>query len=278
MNSGNREPISVIMPVFNNIKTVQKAITSTLRNLNTHDEFLILDDCSQVALSKSNVVPTDPRIRLMRNQENLGVAKALNSLIENASHNLIARMDADDIMLPQRLNHQEKLFRKNPELSANFCSSINFGKSIMNYWPSNLQPINGIRIVQKLLLGNPFSHPCALYRKQEISKVGAYRDSSAEDYDLWLRMALAGQNISKISYPGLLYRRHPSQITRKPMWLSKLSSDIYLRESHYQVAQIFGWTKGEVWRIMHQDKKSAEQLELLRDFKRFVDGISNKKM
>src|SRR5688572_20082581 len=107
--------VTVLMPVYNAEKYLREAMDSILKQTLTDFEFLIIDDGS-----KDNSVDiinayTDPRIRLVKNEHNLGISKTLNRGIEMASAELIARMDADDISYPARLQNQYDYFQKNPE-------------------------------------------------------------------------------------------------------------------------------------------------------------------
>lgn len=107
---------SVLMPVYNGEKYLREAIDSILEQTLTDFEFLIIDDGS-----KDNSVQiinsyNDPRIRLVKNETNLGISKTLNRGIEMASAEFIARMDADDISYPARLQKQYDYLIKHPRV------------------------------------------------------------------------------------------------------------------------------------------------------------------
>src|SRR5690349_9241462 len=106
---------TVLMPVYNGEKYLREAIDSILAQTLTDFEFLIIDDGSKdrsVDIIKSYA---DPRINLVKNEVNLGISKTLNRGIEIAAAEFIARMDADDISHPTRLQKQYDYLIKNPE-------------------------------------------------------------------------------------------------------------------------------------------------------------------
>ena len=115
----DRPEISVIMSVFNGEKYFSEAIESILNQTFTNFEFLVIDDCSKD--DSFNILNTyaekDSRIRLFRNNKNQGLANSLNILVKKTKGKLVARMDADDISLPDRLEKQYKYCMNDPKLA-----------------------------------------------------------------------------------------------------------------------------------------------------------------
>ncbi|MGA3375124.1 glycosyltransferase [Lactiplantibacillus pentosus] len=195
--------ISVVMSVYNERpEQVQQAISSILRQTYLPTEFIIvLDDPNQSdlkALLQDYDHQTDI-IKLVLNRENIGLAASLNKAIELASNELIARMDADDISEPRRLELElDELKRRHLDLvSGNIAymdenGIVTGGKSII---PEDE------RLIAKLLpYGSTIIHPTVLMRKSAIEQVGGYRLlPTAEDYDLWLRMLASGLKIGSIN-------------------------------------------------------------------------------
>ena len=107
--------VTVLMPVYNGEKYLREAMDSILKQTLTNFEFLIIDDGSKDSSVKIINSYNDPRIKLVKNEINLGISKTLNRGIELASAELIARMDADDISYPSRLQKQYDYFTNNPE-------------------------------------------------------------------------------------------------------------------------------------------------------------------
>ena len=112
--------ISVIMPVYNAGKFLQQAVDSILNQSFTDFEFLICDDCStdnSVEILQ-NAAAKDSRIKVLNNERNLGISFTINRLCEVASTSLLARMDADDIALSDRLQKQYDFLQKHPEVAV----------------------------------------------------------------------------------------------------------------------------------------------------------------
>ena len=107
--------VTVLMPVYNAERFLREAIDSILGQSFKHFEFLIIDDGSTDASADIIASYRDSRIRFVRNRTNLGITPTLNKGIALASCELIARMDADDISHPQRLQKQFGYMKRNPE-------------------------------------------------------------------------------------------------------------------------------------------------------------------
>ena len=110
--------ISVIMAVYNGGSFLKPAIESILRQSESRFEFLIIDDGSQDGSAAIIESFKDPRIRLIRNAANRGLAASLNAGLEVARGTYIARLDADDIALPDRLALQLDFLERNPDIAA----------------------------------------------------------------------------------------------------------------------------------------------------------------
>jgi glycosyltransferase involved in cell wall biosynthesis len=122
----NRSPlISVCMPVYNAERYVSEAIESVLSQTFKDFEFLILDDGStdgSLAILKGHA-ERDPRIRLT-SRPNKGLAPTLNELMDQARGEFVARMDADDVSLPERLERQADYLRKHPDCVIVGCHAL----------------------------------------------------------------------------------------------------------------------------------------------------------
>lgn len=173
--------ITVLMPVYNAGKFLREAIESVLNQTFQNFEFLIIDDGSvdnSVAIIKSY---TDPRIQFYQNERNLGVTATLNKGIELAKSALIARMDADDICYPNRLERQYDFILSHPDGALYAC----WAEEVT----ADLQPIRTERFAPGDYFYNlTFScwtyHPTLIYRRDEVKSIGMYTASYAEDYEL----------------------------------------------------------------------------------------------
>lgn len=208
--------VSVLMSVYNSERFLKKAIDSVLYQSFNDFEFIIIDDGStdnSLSILKSY---SDPRIRIY-SQENMGLnkglAKTFNLGIEKCKGKYIARMDSDDICDPKRLELQYNYLERNHDVSV-------LGTGV---WYIDA---NGVRLRKYLLCCNHkdiksylsqgkacIVHPSTMIRKNIFKKVGKYRFSTCEDFDLWFRIS----KISKIvNLPNLLYyyRVLPQQWTK----------------------------------------------------------------
>lgn len=185
---GKPQKISVIMSVHNGLPYLRDAVKSILNQTYTNLEFIIVDDGSTDDSWRYLTSLKDQRIRLIRNKKNLGLAASLNKAIKVAQGEYIARMDADDISLPTRLEEQINFLKNNP--SIDLCGT--FAKLIdeKNKTVGKLKyPTSPVEIRRVLILFNPIIHPTFMVRSEFYKKLGGYREQydGAEDYDLLMR-------------------------------------------------------------------------------------------
>ncbi|HEY6918467.1 MAG TPA: glycosyltransferase [Tabrizicola sp.] len=208
--------ISVLMPVYNCDAYVQAAIDSILTQSFRDFEFIIIDDGSKdgtAAIVKA-AAARDPRIKVI-SRENRGIVPSLNEALEVATGELVARMDGDDISLPDRFRKQVDYLAAHPD-----CGLV--GTQIMFMDPDGRpiapmpNPLDHEGIVQTMLDGSEsVSHPTVLFRTAVARSIGGYSNQykHAEDIDFFLRMAEATR---VANMPDLLlhYRQHAKSIGR----------------------------------------------------------------
>jgi len=193
------------MPVYNADKYLRDAIESILHQTYSNFDFIILDDGStdnSLELIRSY---NDPRIRLVRHEENRGLVATLNEGVNLAETDLIARMDADDISYPDRLEKQVAAFENNSELVlvGSDIDIIDDQGKLISYGP---KPANSNAIKRILSVICPIAHPTVVFKKEAVLKSGGYKNYFvAEDYDLWTRLAEDGE-LANIPVPLLKYR------------------------------------------------------------------------
>lgn len=204
--------ITVLMPVYNCALYINEAMDSILNQTFDDFEFLIIDDASTddtVSIIKSY---NDPRIQLVEKPVNTGYTNSLNYGLSIANGKYIARMDGDDISLPERFQRQYDFMEANPDVVV--CG-VNF--SIIGTQEIVVLPQENETIKLQLLIGNCLAHPSVLMRKQGLEALSvAYNVAKepAEDYDLWVRILGVGKlhNLQEIL---LKYRVHPTQVSQK---------------------------------------------------------------
>jgi len=205
--------VSVLMPVYNGEKYLREAIDSILNQTFTDFEFLIIDDGSTDDSRKIISHYTDKRIRLIKNKQNLGLARSLNKVIELSLGLYLARMDADDISLPNRLQLQVSEMEKNANLGVVGSWVEIFGKAKdNNIWK---YPESNDEISSQLLLHCCFAHPTVLINKRLINQYNySYPEIRyGEDYAFWLKMNknLEYKNVQQVL---LKYRITNSSLSR----------------------------------------------------------------
>ena len=205
------------MSVFNGAEYVGQAVESIL-NQTFHDfEFIIVDDGSTDKTPAIIGSFTDSRIRIIRNESNLGLPRSLNKGIKEANGMYLARQDADDISDKLRLEKQLK--------KAEVCKSDLLGCALLNIDISgNLLSISSIddfdKLDKKKLLSERrmlFAHGSAFIRKNSLEEVGFYNEGLfyAQDAELWMRFIDRGMKISYLSEPRYCLRRMPIKNDKK---------------------------------------------------------------
>jgi len=179
--------VSVILPVYNCEEYIGLAIDSILSQTYTNFELIIIDDCSTDSTPKILESYKDSRIRIIRNSKNIGISRSLNLGVSFSNGKLIARMDADDISLSERLKAQVEFMRTNPEigvLGTQFLKIADNGEII------NIKlPIKNEDIFYFFLFANPIAHPTVMIRKEILLETPYDNDSVyAEDYNLWAKL------------------------------------------------------------------------------------------
>ena len=197
--------ISVVMPVYNGEQFVAKAVESILNQTFKEFEFVIIDDKSTDNSVKIIKSFHDSRMKLIQNEKNFGVATSLNKGIQHSKGQYIARMDADDISYPNRLEEQFSFLEKNPGVSVlgTFASLFNENGRI---WETHRPPV--VPTLRGWLWGSQVIHASVMMKKQDVQLAGGYdpRTYRVEDYDLWLRMIIKGYVIRTL--PKVLYAIH----------------------------------------------------------------------
>jgi len=205
--------VTVLMSTYNSEKYLNEAIDSILNQTFKDFEFIIIDDGSTDRSLKILKSYKDPRIRIVQNESNIGLAKSLNKGLKLAQGKYIARMDSDDISLPNRLKKQVAFMEANPEIGVCGTWSQTFGeiKKIVSKTPLKHEDISAI-----MFSYCPISHPTVIIRKDIIDRYDFYYDEIAqgcEDYKLWVEMAKVTR-FANLQEVLLHYRFHSTQITK----------------------------------------------------------------
>lgn len=209
----NQSITSVVMPVFNGEKYLKTSINSILEQSLVEYEFIIVNDGSTDTTSSILSTFCDRRITIV-NQENGGVAHALNEGLKRASGEYIARMDADDISFPFRLAKQKAYLDSNPEI---VCVGSNAEVIDMHgeYIHTTNHPTDSESLMKRLPYSSPFIHPSVMYRRKAIDEMGGYDNIPlVEDLVFFNKLAQCGR-FANIREPLLKYRITPEASSRR---------------------------------------------------------------
>lgn len=159
------------------------------------------------------------RLHVLCLLENQGLGRALNAGIKSCRHELVARMDSDDISRPDRCERQLQVFADHPELSLVSGTVEEFTGSIENVYASRRVPAHQVEILSFAKQRNPFNHPCIMYKKSHVEAAGGYQDFFLlEDYYLWIRMLQQGMQGQNIQEPLLWMRGGSAMYKRRGGW------------------------------------------------------------
>lgn len=258
--------VSVIIPCYNAEKYVDSAVRSIINQTYKNLEIIVTDDCSTdgtFAILKK-FATEDSRIKLYKNEINLKIVKTLNKMVQLAKGKYIARMDADDISLPNRIEKQVEFLEENPDIA--FCGTNAFiiNENSKRTGKTSL-PITAESNKFFLQFYSTFFHPTVMIRS-EIYTQNLYDEDFlyAEDYELWARMIfqenLKSVNLSERLFKYRTFEKQSSAIHQEKQILA--SSRIFNR---YSIVSSENKEFHKNLFFTHKCKKSKDELEYAKD-------------
>lgn len=210
--------VTVLMPAYNAGKYIAEAIQSVLDQDFSDFELLIVDDGSSDDTRQVIARFPDTRIRLLE-QENRGISASLNAGLQASRGYYIARFDADDICLPQRLGRQVAFLDANPSyvlVGSDAEYILENGEHLFNF---RCMAFSHTEIQEKLYHSCPFIHSSVMYRKKEVLEAGGYSllAHNFEDYLLWVKLIQAGR-FQNLPETLIKVRFNPSSVTIDEKW------------------------------------------------------------
>lgn len=207
MSAAAKPLVTVLMSVYNGARYLPEAVASILNQTFEDFEFVIVNDGSTDGTRFYLLSIPDPRVRIVQNPQNLGLAASLNRGLDRARGRFIARMDADDVAAPERLERQVAFLRRNPKVGVLGTGRLMIdpqGRALSLARPA----VTNLAVRWKLLLGNPFAHPSVMVRRDLLDAHKLRYDETfrtAQDYELWTRLLplTRGANLDE---PLLYYR------------------------------------------------------------------------
>jgi len=214
--------VSIIVPAYRVTKYIADALDSIFRQTFTDYEVIVVNDgCPDTAALEQALTPYRVRIRYIQ-QENRGLACARNTGIRNSAAPLVVLLDADDILEPNYLEKMVAAMRADVSLDVLYCDALFFGepktggRRFTEFCPSE-----GPATFLTLLTQRCNVLVTATIRRERGERVGWFDESlrSAEDFDLWLRIAKAGGRIEYLPDPLVRIRKHAGSLSSDPVWM-----------------------------------------------------------
>ena len=209
--------VTTILPVYNGECYISQALTSVLGQTYTNQEILVINDGSTDSTKQilDDFCMRDNRIKVIDNPQKLKVVKSLNIGLKHAKGDLIARIDADDIWMPEKLELQVKMFNEDMDLhllgTAKYI--IDERGRLVNqnsYFPY----FSDTDIKRNIHKANLFTHSSVMFRRSMVEKFGFYDEDflNSEDYELWLRITNKVK-VGILNKPLVKYRVHSKSVT-----------------------------------------------------------------
>ncbi len=200
--------VTVLMSVYNGERFLREAIDSILNQTYKNLEFLIINDGSTDRSREIILSYGDPRIRLIDNEKNIGLTRSLNKGLGLARGEYIARMDADDISLPNRLETQFEYMEAHPNIGlvGSCCITIDEDHNPIGEGDKNSRPLSHKELVKNHLRGHHYvAHGAFFFRKSIVDYVGMYDEDFmvTQDMDFVLRVS---ERFEIANVPKVLYK------------------------------------------------------------------------
>jgi len=244
--------ISVVMPAYNVERYIAVAIRSILNQTFKDFELVIIDDGSTDSTPQiiSKCKEIDQRIVALQNDKNLKLGRTLNKGIKAAKGKYIARMDADDISLPDRFGKQVKFMEENPEVGILGGTMVVMGKdgrviSERRYYTRDAE------IRKNIFKFSPFCHPAVIIRKTVLEKSGLYDPcyNPVEDYELYFRIGFHAK-FANLEDSLLRYRIAAGSMTTRGLREMELKT-VDVRKKFFDSGVYKATTTDKIYNLAH---------------------------
>lgn len=211
--------VTVLMAVYNGEKCLKHTIESILNQTFKHFEFLIIDDCSTDRTIEVVKSYKDERIIIYKNENNIGQTKSLNRGLKLARGKYLARIDADDVSLPMRLERQVKYIEDNTKIILVGTAGFYYDDSGKVISIANM-PDSMSAMKAMIFFASPILHVSVLMRREKICQLGGYNESYdiLADYELWSRLIQNNFQMVNIKEVLVGYRISPNSYGSKNLY------------------------------------------------------------
>jgi hypothetical protein len=209
--------VTVLMAVHNGERYVRESIQSILGQTFEDFELLVVDDASTDGTARIVESFDDGRIRVLRNERNMGQVPSLNRGLRESRGAYVARLDADDTSRPTRLQRQVEVLDVQPQVAlvGTWVDAVDERGRLLGSLRQVLDDYVDF-LYRTLVMQVYISHPAAMYRRDQVLALGGYDEDMApsEDKDLWRKLALARREARIVGEPLVRYRVHDEQLSR----------------------------------------------------------------
>ena len=255
--------VSVIMAAHDAERHLRLAVESIVRQTVDDLELVVIDDGSRDSTPERLAGVSDPRLVVLTNEEQQGLAAALNRGIDHARGRYLARIDADDVAMPRRLERQLARIRAAPgtAILGTYVCALEDGGRLGGV---QTMPQTPTAVRWHVLFSSPFFHPSVLLDREILERDGSRYDPrflESEDYDLWSHL-LAGTDGANVAEPLVLYRVHPGQASQRRRDLQRtFQLEVALRQIA-RVAPALSPEEAELaWRIGTGEELPVDRVE-----------------
>jgi glycosyltransferase involved in cell wall biosynthesis len=255
--------VTVLLAVHDGETYLRTALASVLGQTVAELEVVVVDDASRDRTAEILQGVADARLRVVRNDEQLGLATSLNRGLSEARGTYIARLDADDVALPDRLERQLARIRSAPSIAVVGSAAMELDDT-GRVGALHTMPSGATDVRWAALFSSPFLHPTVLLEREVLERHGLRYDEGfeeSEDYELWSRvLELAdGDNVPE---PLVLYRVHPGQASQRRR---ELQRECQLRVARPAIAALAPALSSEqidlAWRVGVAEDVAPDELE-----------------
>ena len=255
--------VSVVLAAHDAERFLDAAVRSVLRQTFAELELVVVDDASQDSTPELLAAYEDARIVVLRNDERKGLAASLNLALDHARGRYVARLDADDVAMPDRLERQLARIRGTDGVAVLGSAVCELGAD-GRLGAVHTMPASTLAVRWHCLFSSPFFHPTVLVDRELLEREGLRYDPSyleSEDYDLWARLLRVGEGANDVA-PLVLYRVHPAQASQRRRDVQR---SFQLEVARREIADVApGLDPADVelaWRIGAGEQVSPEDAE-----------------